>query len=142
MMATKQITRENKVIEFHKAMSLDVDSDARYSLLATRSSLILEEAMEVLDAIDILQMELMRGKKGEKSQWANLLKELADLQYVLSVTLISFKQLNNEFDVAFNRVHKSNMSKLDNDGKPIYNNDGKVLKGPNYKEPNLEDLIY
>jgi|TARA_R110002073_G_scaffold7878_2_gene44174 predicted HAD superfamily Cof-like phosphohydrolase len=142
MMATKQITRENKVIEFHKAMSLDVDSDARYSLLATRSSLILEEAMEVLDAIDILQMELMRGKKGEKSQWANLLKELADLQYVLSGTLISFKQLNNEFDVAFNRVHKSNMSKLDNDGKPIYNNDGKVLKGPNYKEPNLEDLIY
>ena len=142
MMATKQITRENKVIEFHKAMSLDVDSDARYSLLATRSSLILEEAMEVLDAIDILQMELMRGKKGEKSQWANLLKELADLQYVLSGTLISFKQLNNEFDVAFNRVHKSNMSKLDNDGKPIYNNDGKVLKGPNYKEPDLEDLIY
>ena len=44
-------------------------------------------------------------------------------------------------DEALDRVHKSNMSKLDEDGKPIYREDGKVLKGPNYKPPNLEDLF-
>lgn len=44
-------------------------------------------------------------------------------------------------DEAFRRVHLSNMSKLGEDGKPIYREDGKVMKGPNYKEPDLEDLI-
>jgi predicted HAD superfamily Cof-like phosphohydrolase len=46
-----------------------------------------------------------------------------------------------DLDEAMNRVHKSNMSKLGEDGKPIYRADGKVLKGPNYKEPTLTDLI-
>ena len=44
-------------------------------------------------------------------------------------------------DEALNRVHESNMSKLGEDGKPIYREDGKVLKGPHYKPPNLTDLI-
>ena len=44
-------------------------------------------------------------------------------------------------EVAFNRVHASNMSKLDDDGKPIYREDGKVMKGPNYKPPHLKDLV-
>jgi hypothetical protein len=44
-------------------------------------------------------------------------------------------------DEAFNRVHESNMSKLDNDGKPIIREDGKILKGPNYKAPDLSDLV-
>ena len=43
-------------------------------------------------------------------------------------------------DEALNRVHLSNMSKLGVDGKPIYREDGKVLKGPNYKPPDLSDL--
>ena len=42
---------------------------------------------------------------------------------------------------AFARVHESNMSKLGADGKPILREDGKVLKGPNYKKPDLTDLI-
>lgn len=42
---------------------------------------------------------------------------------------------------AFNRVHKSNMSKLGDDGKPVRNVAGKVVKGPNYKKPNLKDLV-
>tara|TARA_R100000742_G_C4224744_1_gene47632 strand:- start:43 stop:192 length:150 start_codon:yes stop_codon:yes gene_type:complete len=46
-----------------------------------------------------------------------------------------------DLDRALHRVHESNMSKLDDEGKPIYREDGKVLKGPNYKPPNLEDLI-
>lgn len=45
------------------------------------------------------------------------------------------------FTEAFSRVHDSNMSKLGLDGKPIYRQDGKVLKGPNYRKPDLEDLI-
>lgn len=44
-------------------------------------------------------------------------------------------------DEAIQRVHKSNMSKLGEDGKPILREDGKVLKGPNYKAPDLSDLI-
>ena len=43
--------------------------------------------------------------------------------------------------VAFHRVHQSNMSKLDDNGKPIRRADGKVLKGPNYKAPDLSDLV-
>jgi len=42
---------------------------------------------------------------------------------------------------AFQLVHKSNMSKLDDDGNPIFREDGKVLKGPNYKAPDLSDLV-
>ena len=42
---------------------------------------------------------------------------------------------------ALKRVHASNMSKLGDDGKPIYREDGKVLKGPNYAEPDLSDLV-
>ena len=45
------------------------------------------------------------------------------------------------FMEAFDRVHQSNMSKLGADGKPIYREDGKVLKGPNYKAPDLSDLV-
>jgi len=66
------------------------------------------------------------------------LKELADLVYVC------YQYAENMgwfLDEALDRVHKSNMSKLGEDGKPIYREDGKVLKGPNYKLPSLTDLI-
>ena len=86
-------------------------------------------------------MEIIRGKKGTKGQWANFLKELADVQYIVSGTFISFNTFPSGFDAPFNRVHNSNMSKLDNEGNPLYNKEGKVLKGPNYKEPDLTDLV-
>ena len=66
------------------------------------------------------------------------LKELADLVYVC------FQYAENmEWDLeeALDRVHKSNMSKLGLDGKPIRRVDGKVLKGPNYQPPILNDLV-
>ena len=47
-----------------------------------------------------------------------------------------------ELDYCFDEVHRSNMSKLDEDGKPIYREDGKVMKGPNYRPPNLYDTVY
>ena len=138
----KHITREQKVLKFHQAMGLDIDSQPRSSLLELRKRLIEEETQEVVDAICVLQMALERGKKGTKEQWVNLLKELADLQYVLSGTVISLSPISGSFTPAFNRVHSSNMSKFGDNGKPIYREDGKVTKGPNYKRPKLGDLVY
>ena len=68
----------------------------------------------------------------------NSLKELADLVYVC------YQYAENMgwfLDEALDRVHKSNLSKLDEEGNPIYRDDGKVLKGPYYKPPTLEDLF-
>ena len=69
---------------------------------------------------------------------ANILKELADLVYVCYQYAAN---LGWDLDEAMPRVHESNMSKLGEDGKPIYREDGKVLKGPSYAPPNLEDLV-
>ena len=83
----------------------------------------------------------MEGPEGIEASWkftSHALKELADLVYVC------YQYAENMgwfLDEALDRVHKSNMSKLDEDGKPIYRKDGKVLKGPNYKPPTLEDLF-
>ena len=66
------------------------------------------------------------------------LKELADLVYVCYQYAAN---MGWDLDEALHRVHESNMSKLDEDGKPIYRDDGKVLKGPNYAPPNLDDLV-
>mgnify|MGYP003134174440 CR=1 FL=1 len=68
---------------------------------------------------------------------AQSLKELADLVYVCFQYAVA---AGWELDEALARVHQSNMSKLVN-GKPIKNDEGKVLKGPNYKPPFLEDLL-
>lgn len=65
------------------------------------------------------------------------LKELADLVYVCFQFAAS---QDWDLDEAMQRVHRSNMSKLGEDGKPIYREDGKILKGPNYQPPNLKDL--
>ena len=64
-----------------------------------------------------------------------LAKELADLEYVIHDMALS---LNIDQDRSFDEVHKSNMSKLGEDGKPVYREDGKVLKGPNYQPPKLD----
>jgi predicted HAD superfamily Cof-like phosphohydrolase len=138
----KSPTREDKVAEFHKAMGLAVNYEAHSSLLELRSKLIMEEAYEVEGAINEMLINLNYGKDIEHGQWAHLLKELCDLQYVLSGTVVALRRLNAvDFDVAFNRVHESNMSKFDEDGVPIKDSRGKVLKGPNYKAPNLEDCV-
>lgn len=68
----------------------------------------------------------------------HLLKELVDLLYVV----YGYANYRGwDIDTAFNRVHASNLSKLGEDGKPVYREDGKVLKGPNYSKPNLKDLV-
>jgi len=87
-----------------------------------RFNLLKEEYEEVLDA----------------NTPAKLLKELADTAYVVYGFAATFGW---DLDEAFRRVHASNMSKLGPDGKPIYREDGKVLKGENYQEPDLTDLV-
>tara|TARA_Y100001963_G_scaffold65810_1_gene91610 strand:+ start:2314 stop:2715 length:402 start_codon:yes stop_codon:yes gene_type:complete len=94
-------------------------------------NLIKEEFQELLEADGML------FRTGTEPK-TNCLKELADLVYVC------YQYAENQewdLDEALDRVHKSNMSKLNVDGQPIYRNDGKVLKGPNYAPPNLEDLV-
>ena len=68
----------------------------------------------------------------------NTLKESADLVYVCYQYA---ENMEWDLDEAMHRVHRSNMSKLGLDGKPIRRSDGKVLKGPNYAPPNLKDLV-
>jgi len=120
--------------EFHRAFGHPIGGDEGTSLenIRLRSSLVKEEARE-------LDMELWDAVQFNKIT-PNLLKEGADLLYVLLGTFVSLG-LGNELIEAFSRVHASNMSKLDENGKPIYRDDGKVMKGPNYKPPTLDDLI-
>ena len=111
----------------------------KYNLKSSRSkdkrsyqkNLIVEEFKEFLEADGML---FRHGKNAQEE----CLKELADLVYVCYQYA---ENMNWFLDEALHRVHESNMSKLGEDGKPIYREDGKVLKGPNYKPPNLTDLI-
>ena len=115
--------------EFRKKYNLK--SDATRATRQYQRDLIVEEFKEFLEAEGML----FRHGRNAKEE---CLKELADLVYVC------YQYAENMgwfLDEALDRVHKSNMSKLGEDGKPIYREDGKVLKGPNYKPPTLEDLF-
>jgi predicted HAD superfamily Cof-like phosphohydrolase len=94
-------------------------------------TLIVEEFKEFLDAENQLLL-------GFTVNAADCLKELADLVYVCYQYA---ENLGWDLDAALDRVHQSNMSKLDDEGNPIYREDGKVLKGPNYQPPYLNDLV-
>jgi len=96
-----------------------------------QKSLIVEEFKEFLEAEGLLFRDNLKIDE-------EALKELADVVYVCYQYAENMGWL---LDEALNRVHISNMSKLGEDGKPIYREDGKVLKGPNYTPPNLEDLV-
>jgi len=96
-----------------------------------QKNLIVEEFKEFLEAEGLL----FRNNNDLK---ADALKELSDLVYVCYQYAVN---MNWDLDEALRRVHESNMSKLDEDGKPIYRDDGKVLKSKNYKPPTLTDLI-
>ena len=96
-----------------------------------QKDLIIEEFKEFLEAEGFL---FMHGKNHQE----HALKELADLVYVCYQNAENMGWI---LDEALDRVHQSNLSKLDEEGNPIYREDGKVLKGPNYKPPTLEDLF-
>jgi predicted HAD superfamily Cof-like phosphohydrolase len=70
------------------------------------------------------------------------LKEVADaLTDILYVTYGAGHAFGIDLDKCFEEVQSSNMSKLDDNGKPIYDRNGKVMKGPNYFKPNLEKIL-
>jgi phosphoribosyl-ATP pyrophosphohydrolase len=109
---------------------VDEDAYGRKELLKLRMKLITEEFREVMD-------ELMDTLSGDGSR-AKLAKELADLHYVLYGTesLLEIPA----YDV-MREVHRSNMSKLGADGRPVLNRHGKILKGPNYSPADIESVL-
>ena len=115
--------------EFRKKYHLKNSADR--ATRGVQHKLIVEEFKEFLEAEGMLFMHGINHQE-------HALKELADLVYVC------YQYAENMgwfLDEALNRVHESNMSKLGEDGKPIYREDGKVLKGPGYKPPDLSDLF-
>lgn len=88
---------------------------------------------------DLILEELSELKKAIKDK---NLKEVADaLTDILYVTYGAGHAFGINLDKCFSEVQRSNMSKLGNDGKPIYNDKGKVMKGPNYFKPNLKSFL-
>ena len=126
---TSQTRLSRQAKEFREAYKVS-NSNSRPAR-SKQHNLIVEEFKEFLQAEGMLYLSSNEHKE-------NALKELADLVYVCYQYAANMQW---NLDEAMDRVHKSNMSKLDEYGKPIYREDGKVLKGPNYKPPNLEDLV-
>ncbi|MBD1135040.1 nucleoside triphosphate pyrophosphohydrolase family protein [Pelagibacterales bacterium SAG-MED47] len=118
----------SKVGIFMKTFGQEVKNKPSFSsdkINKLRIDLIQEEVNELIEA--------MKNKD---------LLEVADaLTDILYVTYGSGHALGIDLDKCFNEVQNSNMSKLDKDGKPIYNDSGKVMKGPNYFKPNLSKFI-
>jgi predicted HAD superfamily Cof-like phosphohydrolase len=91
-----------------------------------------------------LRYELINEELGElkRAMEAKNLKEVADaLTDILYVTYGAGHAYGIDLNKCFSEVQRSNMSKLGGDGKPIYNEKGKVMKGPKYFEPNLKQFI-
>ena len=96
-------------------------------------SLVNEEAVEFLQAA----RECFNDPEDQEAR-ENLVKELSDLVFVCYQFAAAY---GIDLDKAMTLVFESNLSKLDEQGKPIYREDGKVLKGPNYQPPNLADCL-
>ena len=122
------MTNFEKVGTFMKTFGQDVKKSSSFStdkINALRVSLIKEELDELIEAMN---------KKN--------LVEVADaLTDILYVTYGAGHAFGINLDACFEEVQNSNMSKLDKDGKPIYNEKGKVMKGPNYFKPDLSKYI-
>ena len=115
-----------------------LDNISRYGFIKKKLwdmqlSLISEESNEFLLASDEVYADPENTEMRE-----NLVKELSDLVFVCYQFAAAF---SIDLDKAMQLVFESNMSKLDEQGMPIYREDGKVLKGPNYKEPDLSSCL-
>ena len=122
------MTNFEKVGVFMKTFGQNVKQSSSFSsekINALRVSLIKEELDELIEAMN---------KKD--------LVEVADaLTDILYVTYGAGHAFGINLDDCFEEVQSSNMSKLDKDGRPIYNDKGKVMKGPNYFKPDLSKFI-
>ena len=123
------MTNFNKVGTFMKTFGQEVKSKPSFStdkINKLRLDLIKEEMDELKEAMD--NKDLL---------------EVADaLTDILYVTYGAGHAFGINLDKCFEEVQNSNMSKLDENAKPIYNDAGKVMKGPNYFKPNLSKFVY
>ncbi len=92
-----------------------------------RFNLMKEENEEYLEAV-------------QNDDIVEIADALGDMLYILCGTIIEHG-LQDKIEAIFDEIQCSNMSKLDIDGNPIYRNDGKVMKGPNYFKPNIEAIL-
>lgn len=140
------MTPEKMVLEFHEAFGLDIDSPDSSELRRLRARLVVEEAYEMAEALigttgaSGLFFDTISNVKEhhEPKPLKHVAKESADLKYVSYGTDVA---LGIDADRAVELVHESNMSKLGEDGKPIFREDGKVLKSNNYFEPDMTGVI-
>ena len=96
------------------------------------------------DKINKLRIDLIKEELDELSvamKNKDLLEVADALTDILYVTYGAGHAFGIDLDKCFDEVQNSNMSKLDNDGKPIFNDDGKVMKGPNYFKPDLKKFV-
>ncbi len=119
------------VSEFHRAFGLGMKEAATADLGIKKN---------------LLRYELMREENEEYLEAANnndlveVADALGDMLYILCGTIIEHG-MQNKIEEVFNEIQRSNMSKLGEDGKPIYREDGKVLKGPKYFKPNIKEIL-
>lgn len=118
-----------QVKEFHKAFNLTESQNYKLNqrVCLLRYSLAIEELQEYLIGC------------GEKDE-VEIADALGDQLYILLGTIISHG-LEDKIEAIFDEIHRSNMTKLDANGKPIYREDGKVKKSDLFEEPNLEKIL-
>ena len=133
------MTLLEQAVEFRRAFNQEMlNGMTRYGFVKERlfnmqAGLIAEESDEFLQAARDLE-----GAPNTPANHIEVLKELSDVVFVCYQFAAAY---GLDLDTAMERVFESNMSKLDDNGNPIYRDDGKVLKGPNYKKPELGDLV-
>ena len=119
------------VHEFHSAFGLGINTNPTGDLGENKNllrfNLMKEENEEYLEAVT-------------NNDIVEIADALGDMLYILCGTIIEHG-LQDKMEAVFDEIQRSNMSKLNHDGKPIYREDGKVLKGPNYFKPNFEEIL-
>lgn len=125
-----------QVLEWHTKFGVPIktepdpfnDSEEEASLIRLRFRIMKEEVLEWYDSA-VFNEDIDKRAK-----------ELADILYVVLGTIIT-EGLQDVIEKVFDAVHESNMTKLDDNGNPIKRYDGKILKGKNYREPDLSFLL-
>ncbi len=116
---------------FHKSFGLGVSHSMKADLGAAKNklrfNLMDEENKEYLEA-------------AQNNDLAEVADALGDMLYILCGTILEHG-MQYKIEEVFEEIQRSNMSKLGKDGKPIYREDGKVLKGPKYFKPNIQAIL-
>ena len=116
---------------FHETYGLGVSNELKADLGSLKNelrfNLMKEENEEYLEAV-------------KNNDIVEIADALGDMLYILCGTILEHG-LQHKIEAVFDEIQRSNMSKLGEDGKPIYREDGKVMKGPNYFKPSFEAIL-